>query len=668
MQKSSKSAIKYYKLLLPVKIPTQFGDFAIYKSSELYTIGDFVLAIWGSKKTIAIVVEQCDEQDVDFNFDKLQNIEALHQTVFATEHFKQWLALLCWCWTYYHYNPGLMLKLAVPKRMLQNNKPVVVTPHGERQVLAQKPLDLTSEQLSAFKAIQKSTVHLLFGVTGSGKTEVYLQHAQTILERGEQVLLLVPEIGLIQQMYSQLEQRFAIPVLISTSLETDLSRAKVWQQCRLKQPLIVIGTRSAVFLPFSQLGSIIIDEEHDVSYQNQNGASYHARDVAIYRAKLCGATVVLGSATPSLESFYRQRRGKLEISKLQQRISTIKPAEWKLIKTDPSQQAKISPTLLQKLERVLAQRQQALVFINRRGYSKCIKCFKCEYIPGCTHCSVKVHLHKYPRQFLMCHQCNSRFDMPKKCAHCGLNTSWITVGSGTEKIETYLQAHFSVPVVRIDSDVLYSKKRYREVFTLIQSGQPCIIVGTQVMAKGHHFPHLALVALVDIDQQLFFQDSYSFERLAQLLIQVAGRAGRDQVAGQIYLQTSMPNDAFLQLILQRDYEKIVRVLLTMRAKLQLSPFRNLAIICFAHRNSRTAEQILQGVLKAVSADGLVLIGPVSSAVERRKGLYQFQLVVKSEKRSNLHGYIAAVQRYIAKLDGINISQFRFVIDPIDLLV
>ena len=683
MQKKTIQQHYFYKVLVPVKIPRGFGGLPIYKASAEFAIGSFVKLSWRNKATVGIICE-CASADSLNTSANIKTIEKLLSRPFTANSFKIWFAIISWCSKYYHFNLGLMFKIAMPKLLLNSEKNIKIV-NIDQKTAEQKPtsklkltehqpqnskllktpkLKLTEQQQQVFDAIDTG-VHLIYGVTGSGKTEIYLQLAEKVLAKSQKVLILVPEIALVNQLLSNFSDRFAVPTFAYSSIETDLTKAKIWSYAMQDGAMIVVGTRSSIFLPLSKFGLIVVDEEHDTSYQSQSNDSYNARDIALFASTKVKLNVVLGSATPSLENFYRQAKNKLKIHKLEQRISKSQPMQWKVINTKHEVVVKgISETLHKLITATIQEGKQSLVFINRRGYSRLIKCKSCEFIPQCNNCSVKLHLHKLPKPNLKCHQCAKKYAFVNTCSNCKQQNNWQIIGSGTEKIEEVLADNFAVPVYRIDSDTTKSKAKYKKMLATINAGKPCIMVGTQMLSKGHNFKNLALVAVLEVDQQLYFQDYYSYERLAQLLIQVSGRAGRGDIQGYTVLQSDMPEHPFLQTILQNNYTKVVAELMPLRSNLTMAPYSNLAIIYFYHKNALVAEQTLQKICSNVSSNKVIAIGPLPCIIARRKNLYQYKIILKSDIRSALHNYINDFHSFALDKLSINASNLKVIVDPL----
>ena len=421
----------------------------------------------------------------------------------------------------------------------QDFKPQVMT-------LAQMPLTPNDEQKRAIQNILKvrHSYHafLLDGLTGSGKTEVYLQVMQEVLKQGKQVLVLVPEIGLTPQTVSRFQSRFHCHIALLHSGLNDSKRLQAWQSAQTGKASIVIGTRSAIYTPLPHLGLIVLDEEHDLSFKQQEGFRYHARDVALYRAHLENCPIILGSATPSIDSYALVEQGKMTRLELDQRAGVAVMPKMHVIDLKVAQkQNGISQQLIHEVQKRLDKKEQVLIFLNRRGYAPVLICESCGWQAKCPHCDANFTVHRQPYQHLHCHHCGTIHRMPEHCPQCQ-HSELKPIGLGTAKVEENLQALFpNFDVIRVDRDSTSRVGSWQKIYNKIQKSEPIILLGTQMLAKGHHFPYVTLVAILDIDSGLLSVDFRATERTAQLIIQVAGRAGRGEKKGEVYLQTLRPD-------------------------------------------------------------------------------------------------------------------------------
>ncbi len=510
---------------------------------------------------------------------------------------------------------------------------------------------------------------LLQGVTGSGKTEVYLQAMEAALAQGGQVLMLVPEIGLTPQTAARLRARLAVPV---HSLHSGLAagrRNEGWEAGRHGKPVVLLGTRSTLFAPLPRLSLIIVDEEHDDSYKQQEGVRYSARDVAIKRAALQDCPVVLGSATPSLESLENARRGRYARLRLRERAGQARPPALTFIdlRRHALEDGFARPTL-EAIASTVGRGAQALVFLNRRGYAPALRCHACGWLADCDRCDARMTVHRDPAR-LRCHHCDRSQPIPHRCPHCG-ERSPMPVGQGTQKAEAVLQRTFpDAPLLRLDRDVVRSAARLEETLTAIAERPGALLLGTQMLAKGHHFPRVELVVVVDGDSGLFSADFRAPERLAQLLVQVAGRAGREQALGTVLIQTHDPDHPFLNIIVHQGYEAFAESALAEREALALPPFAPLVLLRAEAQRWPEVETFLKDAKAAFSeapgAEAQQTLGPVRAPMARRSGLYRGQLLLQGSTRAALHRNLASALPLIDALPSARRVRWHCDVDPSD---
>ncbi|RXE47125.1 primosomal protein N' [Chromohalobacter israelensis] len=537
---------------------------------------------------------------------------------------------------------GLLAKRLVDRQ----EEPVAAPAETSSTRLAEPSLPLTREQAGVLAELHEGLDRyhpcLLHGVTGSGKTEVYLQLIEAVLARGRQALVLVPEIGLTPQTLSRFRQRFQVPVVALHSGLTDLERLDAWDAARTGRAPIVIGTRSAVFTPLAMPGVIVIDEEHDGSFKQQEGLRYHARDLAIARAHRDGIPIVLGSATPSLETLAQARSGRYRHLRLTQRANRHAPARLEMVDLrGRPRQGGLIPPAIEGIRQALNAGGQVLVFINRRGFAPTLACHACGWLAECPHCDARMTLHRQPQE-LVCHHCDFHRALPDACPTCE-SGDLRPLGSGTERTEETLAALFpDTPVHRIDRDSTRRKQAFEEILREIRRGEPCLLVGTQMLAKGHHLPHVTLVVVVNADAGLYASDFRALEQSAQLLVQVAGRAGRAEHPGRVLIQTLHPDDPNLRLLADSGYEALAGQLLEERRLAGLPPYRHLALARFeAARETHVAEvagnaaEALREWLAAQEST-VTCLGPVPAPMERRQNRYHMQVMLSDTRRSSLH--------------------------------
>ena len=510
----------------------------------------------------------------------------------------------------------------------------------------QPPLTANAEQRTAIDAIAETAgtfaVHLLYGVTGSGKTEVYLQSIAACLARGEQALVLLPEIALTPQTLARFEARFDAPVAALHSGMGNAERDRVWADARCGRIAVVMGTRSAVFVPLHRPGLIVVDEEHDAAFVQQDGLRYSARDVAIKRGQLEGCNVILGSATPSLESWQNSERGRYRRHELSHRAGVGTLPKHRLIDVAGLDLAAgLSPELIQQIGATLDGGEQVLIFLNRRGFANALLCYDCGWSSECTNCDARMTLHKSPAG-LHCHHCDQRARVPARCPLCQ-GSRLHGSGVGTQQTEAFLADHFSrYPVIRVDSDTMRHRSAMPELIDRLASGQPMLMIGTQMLSKGHHFPHVTLVAIVDADALLFSPDFRGEERLLQLLTQVSGRAGREEKPGRVIVQTRQPDHPVIRQ-LHAPYHTLLPDLLAHRAQAGLPPQGALGVIRCDSQSRLEGMEFLKALRGAAGPTReCQIIGPVAAAMARRKNRYRNQLVIAARSRTALASVMTAL--------------------------
>ena len=530
-------------------------------------------------------------------------------------------------------------------------------------------LTLNKQQALAFSQLlfqEGFNVWLLEGVTGSGKTEIYLQYIEEVLKKGKQVLVLVPEIGLTPQTVRRFQARFNVEIDVLHSNLNDTQRLNVWERARTGQSAIVIGTRSALFTQFSDLGLIILDEEHDASFKQQDGWRYHARDLGIVLAQKLNIPILLGSATPSLESVNNVQNGKYHHLVLSKRAGNATALRQFVIDLKHQRiQNGLSEPLLQRMQEHLEKGNQVLLFLNRRGFAPVLLCHECGWIDECHHCEKPYTYHQHQR-VLRCHHCGAQKTVPMQCGHCG-STHLVTTGLGTEQLEETLKARFpQYNIARIDRDSTARKGKLEGYLEDIQQGKSQILIGTQMLAKGHHFPNVTLVALVNVDNALFSLDFRAEERLAQLYVQVAGRSGRAEKQGEVVLQTHYPDHPLLTTLLEKGYQAFAEETLKLRHNMGLPPFSFQALFKAQCRHSEEAENALSQLASFFyeqKIEGLQVLGPIPAPFSKKAGQYRWQLLLQHASRKQLQ---AALSRYSPEL--IKSSQVRLIldVDPLDL--
>ncbi|WP_373433110.1 primosomal protein N' [Vibrio anguillarum] len=533
---------------------------------------------------------------------------------------------------------------------------------------------LNQEQAIAIASINSHhhfACYLLEGVTGSGKTEVYLNLIKPVLEKGRQALVLVPEIGLTPQTINRFRKRFNVPVAVVHSGLNETERLNAWLAARDNIAGIIIGTRSALLTPFADLGIIIVDEEHDASYKQQDSLRYHARDVAVMRANLEQIPIVLGSATPALETLHNALSGKYHHLSLTQRAGVAVPTKNKVLDVKGLfLESGLSAPLIAEMRKHLSAGNQVMLFLNRRGFSPALMCHECGWIAECKRCDAYYTFHQYSSD-MRCHHCGSQRPVVHQCQGCG-STQLVTVGVGTEQLEAQLEQLFpEYKTVRIDRDSTRRKGSLESALSSIRQGEYQILIGTQMLAKGHHFPDVTLVALLDVDGSLYSSDFRAAERLAQLFTQVAGRAGRASKPGEVILQTHHPEHSLLQALLQKDYRHFAETALEERKIAMLPPYTYLTLFKAESNQASMVEEFLRQIRHTLEAhplfdDSCLVLGPTPAPLAKRAGKYRWQLLLQTQHRSKMQKLLMSAKPAIGLLPLAKKIRWSLDIEPQDL--
>lgn len=548
---------------------------------------------------------------------------------------------------------------------LQSEAPVTSVATG-RPLLnpsQQQAVDAVSEKFDQFK------VWLLNGITGSGKTEIYLRLIEQVLAQGRQALVLVPEIGLTPQLLARFRARLPGDVFAVHSGLTDHQRLAIWLNAQQGGAQVIIGTRSAVFMPLTTPGLIVVDEEHDSSLKQQEGFRYHARDLAVWRAQRLNIPVLLGSATPSLESMHNAVTGRYGSLLLEQRAGDAQLPRLSVVdaRQTPADQP-VTRQLLERMQQHLSQGSQVIIFLNRRGYAPVMMCFDCGWTARCERCDAHMTWHRSDR-CLRCHHCGAERRAQNTCPDCQAE-SLHTLGSGTERLENFLQARFPQDeIIRIDRDATRRKGELEKSLQKARSGAARILIGTQMLAKGHHFPGVTLVGILGVDHGLFSADFRGPEYMAQLVIQVAGRAGRGDRPGEVILETHQPEHPFLQLLIRQSYSAFAQAALRERAAARLPPYTKLALIRAEAVSPDIALLFLRKLGDALSRCPVEVEqwGPAPAPMERRAGRYRAQLLLQAEDRRALHGLLQNVHDFARQLPEQRKVRWSLDVDPVEML-
>ncbi|MDS1310614.1 primosomal protein N' [Marinobacter xiaoshiensis] len=559
------------------------------------------------------------------------------------------------------------LKALLEKELVRVAAPESASPQSQQYSESIAAPTLSPAQLNAASQLplpdEGFSASLLYGITGSGKTEVYLHYLKQNLATEDQALVLVPEINLTPQTVARFKRYFGERILVWHSALNDSERLNAWLKIRNGDPIILIGTRSAVLLPFTALKTLIVDEEHDSSYKQGEGFRYSGRDVAVYRAHLNRCPVILGSATPSLESYHNALAGKYRLIKLEERAGEALPPSISLldIRSRPLEGG-LSRPALQALKKTLEDGNQALVFVNRRGYAPVMMCFDCGHMVECPRCDTRLTYHRRDRA-MRCHHCDYQAAATDTCPKCK-SEAFKPVGQGTEQTEDILAAHFpDTPIVRVDRDSTQRKGSIQTILEQVNTGEPCILVGTQMLAKGHDFPNVTLVVVINADGGLFSVDFRAPEQLIQTLLQVSGRAGRGTKVGKVVVQTCHSDHPLLRTLCNGHYLDMADQLLGEREAGQFPPFRAMAIFRAEADTMEQSLQILDSIKPLTNTPGIEVWGPLPSLIARRADRHRAQLVLNTDNRRRLNKLLTSVCQTLEQKRFQKGAKWMIDVDP-----
>lgn len=677
----------WLRVALDVPLPGLFD----YYHSEAVAIGTRVLVHFGRRQLIGMVIETPAQPE--FHADQVKAVDMVLTDVAPMPN--TWLDLARFAANYYQRPLGEVVMPVLPAPL---RRPAAYT--GKRaeggpvarlrkrkkaaakNIKAKAAPELNAEQQLAVDTIAAKSGaarYLLYGITGSGKTETYMQAALAVLAQGKQVLFMVPEINLTPQFEQTLRQRLVdaegqpYQVAVMHSALADGKRLEAWLNVTEGTAQILLGTRMAIFAAMPQLGLIIVDEEHDSSYKQQDGLRYSARDLAIWRGQQLQIPVVLGSATPSLESWHHVQKGHYQLLTLSQRAKAVPLPTIQLVDTRRAQLDQgWSPQLIEALEQTLAAGKQSLIFINRRGYAPVLHCGSCGWLSQCPHCSAYAVLHKGYRHYMQCHHCGVQSPVAKHCPDCG-NIDLKPLGKGTQRVEEYLAERFpQARLLRIDADSTRRKGSAEALFAQVHAGEVDILVGTQMVSKGHDFSNLALVGVLNADTMLFAQDFRAPERLFAQLMQVSGRAGRHHDEARVLIQTDYPDQAVYQALLKQDYELFAQHELVQRETVGLPPYAYLALIT---AEAKTIDQALAFLNTAKQwaqhpqmpgADRVFLYDAVPLRIVRVANIERAQLLIESQHRQALQVFLKTWGGQLDELAKHYRCKFTLEVDPQDI--
>ncbi len=684
----------WFQVVLNLPIPSAFD----YRSDELICTGLRVVVPFGRRTLIGVIISNLEYPFV--NADRVRKIQMVLDDLppFRTD----WLRFMQFVADYYHHPLGQVILSVLPvslrtvsfyikQKKITTNRPLIIPDSKNKRYLISQSYEssdfvsLTSEQKQALNIIASLKSHktvLLYGVTGSGKTEVYLQVIQKVLLSGSQVLIMVPEITLAPQLENRLRIRLesifgSESIAIMHSGLKNSQRAESWSRIQLGTASIALGTRLSVFLPFKKLGLIIVDEEQDLSYKQRNGFRYSARDLAVWRAKDLDIPIVLGSATPSLESWFHSETGKYLRIELKSRAMVNRMPRIHLVNPNVNSfQQGFSPQLIHAIENRLKRKEQSLIFINRRGYAPVLRCTSCFWISDCPRCTTFTVLHRIRNiNTLNCHHCGYVRPITKSCPKCG-NQHLIPIGYGTQRIAEKLEEIFpNARIARIDSDTIRSSNSAQELFDLIHIGQIDILIGTQMLAKGHDFKKLTLIGIINADALLFTQDFRGPERLFTQLMQVSGRAGRHIEHSDVFVQTEHSNHVVYEALLAHNYEQFALEALHDRKITCLPPYIYQALLMAESKELSEAILFLKkakilskerSCLPSFGKNEIILHDPIPLRVMRLANIERAQILIEAVNRASLQKFLKKWIKNLRKVSSNTKIHWKLEVDPLEI--
>ncbi|WP_417219880.1 primosomal protein N' [Achromobacter spanius] len=685
-------AVCWVRVALDVPLPGPFD----YRSDAPVAVGLRVIVPFGRRKMVGVVVENPAEPSYD-----PKQIRPIEQVLDDLPPFDEdWLRMARFAADYYQRPLGEVMLPTLPPPLRKPTAyqgkrsaggPVARLDNRKRKPVRapakpDQPPELNDAQCAAVDTIGALTGFkpvLLHGVTGSGKTEVYLRAAEKVLGQGRQVLLMVPEINLTPQLEAALRARLEALVgpdglAVMHSGLSDGERLQAWARAQRGEARMVLGTRMSIFAPLSKLGLIVVDEEHDASYKQQDGLRYSARDLAVWRAHDLDIPVVLGSATPSLETWQHAERGRYLRLTLPGRARSSTLPSMRLVDTRRLQMKHgMSPHLLEAIGQRLERKEQSLIFLNRRGYSPVLHCQSCAWVSNCPRCTAFTVLHRTDGRGhrLQCHHCGYQAPVPRACPECG-DQDLAPMGRGTQRIEEHLAELFpGARILRIDADSTRKKGSAEALFASVHAGEVDILVGTQMVAKGHDFARLGLVGVLNSDSMLFAHDFRAPERLFAQLMQVAGRAGRHQGNGEVLIQTGYPEQPVYQALLRHDYAGFARHALHERESTGLPPFVYQALLTAEARELKVAQAFLERARVLPEGewaadfpglDAIMLYDPVPLRVVRVANIERAQLLVESSSRPALQAFLTSWSHHLPYIANEARVRWQLEVDPLEI--
>ena len=639
-----------------------------YKSKEVIKKGKRVIVPFGSKSIVGIVVKKIA---------KPKSLKGLKEIIsIADEHScfnGSIFEAITWASDYYHHPIGEVFFSFMPTLLRKQNDKIIIDLDDNTEYKLNeedKKLKLTNEQninLSKLNKVEKFSPSLIYGVTGSGKTEIYLQLAEKFILQNKSILILVPEINLIPQLEKRFKDRFNGDIGVYHSRQTPNQRLKVWLRSKFGGIRIVIGTRSSVLMPLKNLGAIIIDEEHDQSYKQAEGFKFSGRDLAIKRAQIENIPVFLGSATPSLQTLKLVKEKKFKKFDLLRRVDGKKPP--KLIPLDISDSPLLGGIAIQTMgiiEAAINKGEQVLIFLNRRGFAPLYECDNCGWVAKCSSCESNLVFHKSKNR-LICHKCESVYGVNKTCPDCHSNEI-NTLGTGTERVEEVLRSTFKkVPIIRMDYDSTRLKGSIEAIYEKANKSKEAILVGTQMLSKGHDFPKVTLCVILNADGGLLSPEINAIEKISQQLIQVSGRAGRNNNLAKVIIQTRYPNDENLKQIKTGDYRLVSEQCLKTNKALNMPPYSTVAILRATSPSPESCYKFLDKANNLLNdKKNIYVIGPLPSIPLKVKGNTRNHLIIKSDTRTYLNRVLNYLTYEIQTWPETKKVKWSYDIDPYDM--
>ena len=639
-----------------------------YKSKDVIKKGKRVIVPFGSKSIVGIVVKKIAKPKSLKGLKEIISIADEH-SCFSGSIFEA----ITWASDYYHHPIGEVFFSFMPTLLRKQNDKIIIDLDDNTEYKLNeddKKLKLTKEQninLSKLNKVEKFSPSLIYGVTGSGKTEIYLQLAEKFILQNKSILILVPEINLIPQLEKRFKDRFNGDIGVYHSRQTPNQRLKVWLRSKFGGIRIVIGTRSSVLMPLKNLGAIIIDEEHDQSYKQAEGFKFSGRDLAIKRAQIENIPVFLGSATPSLQTLKLVKEKKFKKFDLLRRVDGKKPP--KLIPLDISDSPLLGGIAIQTMsiiEAAINKGEQVLIFLNRRGFAPLYECDNCGWVAKCSSCESNLVFHKSKNR-LICHKCESVYGVNKTCPDCHSNEI-NTLGTGTERVEEVLRSTFKkVPIIRMDYDSTRLKGSIEAIYEKANTSKEAILVGTQMLSKGHDFPKVTLCVILNADGGLLSPEINAIEKISQQLIQVSGRAGRNNNLAKVIIQTRYPNDENLKQIKTGDYRLVSEQCLKTNKALNMPPYSTVAILRATSPSPESCYKFLDKANNLLNdKKNIYVIGPLPSIPLKAKGNTRNHLIIKSDTRTYLNRVLNYLTYEIQTWPETKKVKWSYDIDPYDM--